>query len=1133
MNDRSSSLCPSLDEIEQFAIGSAGSTPVGDHVRNCSTCRDSVARIRANNDLLREFRHVQLNDTPKVNESSPLVVSIPGYEIRSEIRRGGQGVIYRAVQKATRREVALKTLLAGRWASERQRLRFEREIELVASLRHPRIVTLYDSGPTSDGGHYFAMEFIDGVPLDQFLKKTNASPSNHSTGKGPSDHPATLDRHTIDNRLRLFSKICEAVQYAHQRGVIHRDLKPANILVDADGEPHILDFGVARSTITASDRSSYATTRAGEFMGTFAYAAPEQVSGDPEQVDTRTDVYALGVILYEMVTGIPPYDSEGSLSDVVHNITEIDPPPPSERQADINDELDTIVLKALAKEKDRRYPSAESLKRDVERYLAGEPIDAKRDSTWYVLRKLARRHRAAVAVAASFVIVVGLFGLSMLLLANLARSERDRANDIAGSLRRTVNALQIERARAMSAIGDTGASEEAVWAAHLNPPPHWEDHEGQELVGEAGPIPSYWALWEHYSRAPALASWNVGALGMLTFSGDGRLACMAGEDEVTLIDLERRERIRSFAGGRGIRQSGLSYDGRLLATTHDDGSILIRSTLSGAVERTISGNAVVPSQPIFNRSASRLAVCVPSREVRVLDLSNGRNILTVPGESQEGPYAGFSGDDRKLVVGYRDQMEIWDLESRMRERSYAGPNPVARFFDFCPDNQTVAAAFNTIVMVAFLADDSTWSYVHGSRLSCVRFSPDGRYLVSIGADGVVKLANVATRQVERTYSSSQRFGAAAAFAPDGRSVYAAHSDGTIRQWETTWRGHIRPLSTNQRTMLNVEFSPDGALLACAGGDRHQAPATYVIDLLDGASGALVRRLEGHESTVSSLAFSADGRLLGSTSYDGTARLWNVTTGECVQTLIGHEGIVSSVAISRDGAIVATGGSDDDIRLWDAVTGTPHGVLSGHAGRVPKLRFSPIDNTLASCGSDGKVILWDIESRRPRQIMAESNDVLRAIAFSPDGATLAAAGDDRFIRLWDVRTGRRLARWEAHSHDIFALSFHRDGRLLASAGRGPGIKLWDVRSQWSLTVLEGHEAEVFHLNFHPNGRMLASCGADRTLMLWDLTYYNRHIAGNLEYHIQRLSPGDVDAESVQRMRSWAASVLAREAQATPK
>lgn len=336
------------------------------------------------------------------------------YRLIGEIHRGGQGVVYKATQLSTQREVAIKVLREGPFAGAADRTRFEREIHVLAGLRHPNIVTIHDSGTTA-GFFYFVMDYIPGRPLDEFVRDMELS---------------TGSRIDVRTCLQLFARICDAMNVAHLRGVIHRDLKPGNIRVDDDGEPHILDFGLAKmSEIDDVAAQAAARTVTGQFVGSLPWASPEQTDGRPEVIDVRTDVYSLGVLLYQMLTGCFPYDVTGNMRTLVDNIAHALPKSPRSLRSDINHEVETIVLKCLSKEPARRYQSAGELGRDIQRYLRGEAIDAKRDSTTYILSKQIRRHKVPVALAAALLLSVFGFSIWMSLLYSDARVARDSEAD--------------------------------------------------------------------------------------------------------------------------------------------------------------------------------------------------------------------------------------------------------------------------------------------------------------------------------------------------------------------------------------------------------------------------------------------------------------------------------------------------------------------------------------------------------------------------------------------------------------------------------------------------------------------------------------------------------------------------------
>jgi serine/threonine protein kinase/Flp pilus assembly protein TadD len=340
---------------------------------------------------------------------------LPGYRILERIHDGGQGIIYRAIQKSTGRPVAIKVLREGPFADPRDRARFDRELHILAQLNHPNIIAIRDSGMAA-GHFYHVMDLIPGQPLDAYL---------------------AADKLALRDRLHLFLKIADAVHAAHLHGVIHRDLKPANIGVNADGEPFILDFGLAKQTeAPPGDGPSATMTVTGQLIGSLPWTSPEQAEGQPRKVDVRTDVYALGLILYHMLAGRFPYPVVGNVRDVVDNILTAEPIRPHVVRPEIDDELETITLKCLQKDRERRYQSAGELARDIRRYLTGEPIEAKRDSGWYVFRKTVRRYRLHVGLATAFVVLISAVSVALFFLyrqaqhqAAAARAARDEAQE--------------------------------------------------------------------------------------------------------------------------------------------------------------------------------------------------------------------------------------------------------------------------------------------------------------------------------------------------------------------------------------------------------------------------------------------------------------------------------------------------------------------------------------------------------------------------------------------------------------------------------------------------------------------------------------------------------------------------------
>ncbi|MDX2198030.1 MAG: serine/threonine-protein kinase [Phycisphaerae bacterium] len=390
-----------------------------------------------------ERHHQRAADWPTVAsgpgnvlDEHPLREALPGYQLMGEISRGGQAVVYRARQNGTQRDVAIKVIRLPSTANTSVLARFEREVHILGQLKHSNVVTILDSGQTR-GLLYYIMDYVDGCNLDEYLD---------------------LHKPDIHDRARLFAKICAAVSVAHLRGVTHRDLKPSNVRVDAAGEPHVLDFGLAK--VKELDGSSAGHTLTGDFVGSLPWASPEQVEGRPEHLDIRTDVYSLGVMLFQALTGRRPYDVSGPLREAMERICQTEPPSVRGLNRAVDDDLSAIVARCLRKKPDERYQSAGDLQRELERYLRGDAIEAKRDSAWYVLRKAIHRHRGKAA-AAALLLATGVYSVVLLsyLYKNEARlrGEAQTALATAETSQRAAEAARVEaekQTRIAEAVND-------------------------------------------------------------------------------------------------------------------------------------------------------------------------------------------------------------------------------------------------------------------------------------------------------------------------------------------------------------------------------------------------------------------------------------------------------------------------------------------------------------------------------------------------------------------------------------------------------------------------------------------------------------------------------------------------------
>ncbi|HKQ47303.1 MAG TPA: protein kinase [Phycisphaerae bacterium] len=1087
--------CPSSDELEGIAIGGDVPSSVRNHVDNCVACRGSLERIREDNQFLSHFA-VAGRLLPANVPEPDYRLDIPGYTIVREIHRGGQGVVYQAVQHSTKRDVAIKIMKQGPFATLADRVRFDREIETLGRLNHPHIVAVHDAG-TAAGFHYFVMNYVDGRALDEIADSTGA------------DSPSP--RQTLGEFIALFCKICDAVHDAHLRGIIHRDLKPSNIRVDQSGQPFVLDFGLAKSAEAQADSMM---TQTGQFVGSLPWASPEQVEGASTKVDLRTDVYSLGAILYQLLTGRLPFDVGTNLRRSMDDILHREPPHPgaiaaAAGRATINDELETIVLKCLSKERERRYQSAGDLARDLRRYLIGEPIEAKRDSAIYVLRKTLRRYRRRVAFAAAFMMLFAFSSVVMTLLYRQSTQLEREAVRSAASMAELLSRNQIEQGRMAGLLGNIDQAERLLWRELLT---HREgsDSSSLRLNEPPGPPEAYWALWEVYRRNPCRRTITPapGAMRSVTLSGDGKTIWTADVDgNIQRLD-ERGERLDGYhvafpspLGLPVVDARGdyiFKYDTSCYAVwrRNDLQKPLVELPRSSVLE---SGGFFV------SRSGRRFAAIHDGAAfVWNTDPIGEAGRFEIDGAAILG--IAISNDDRRLAA--RDRLGglyVWDIESRQRLITALGAAAARENLRviggllFAPDDRRLADGWEeTAGRIWDLAADPPDFVELSERPGSHRilsFSPDGSRLAVGDMGGELRVFDAQSgKRLVGIVAHAGRM-RSVAFTGDGRGIWTS-GDNDLRLWEVEPDAGVRVARIAGESLHGVDISPDGRHIAAGGG-------MGALQYIDRDSWNVVTAPFGNAAIISAVAFSPDGERIAAATYGNAVFVWSRSDPGRPAMRLEHPGLVSYVSFSPDGARLATACDDGGVRIWRAADGAPEREFRDSNDRVPQLAFDPPGRRLAAAVRNGALLVWKLDTGECEIWRQATHNPLRAVRFSSDGRWLIAAGANRTLEMWDAERGRVEETIAGHRQEIYCVDINRSGEWMASGDAGGNILLWHTPTRRLLATLTGHSGSVMALRFSPDGRTLISASLDGTLRDWDLTYYGRHIAGNFETQFQRL------------------------------
>ncbi len=1091
-------------------------------------CRDEPELLRAVGDLLKHHRddgflqqaagvavlaqvaRDRVDPQEGGTSSENLPEFIGPFRLVEKIGEGGCGTVYLAEQQQpVRRRVALKLIRLG-MDTPRVIARFEAERQALAMMDHPSIARVLEAGATPQGRPYFVMELVRGVKITEFCERNRLS---------------------VAELIRLFIQVCDAVQHAHQKGIIHRDLKPSNVLVTMEGAtpvPKVIDFGIAKAIHERlTDRPVVTGFHA--FVGTPAYTSPEQAEMSSLDVDTRSDIYSLGVILYELLTGLTPFDperlSQSGLDEMRRIIREDEPVRPSRRRHaasrgkdgspesrreeerfgnEMREDLDWVVMKCLEKDRARRYGTVRELALDLQRFLGQEPVTARPPTPGYRLLKFIRRNRTLVTAAG--VVGVGLAiatGVStwQAVRATRAEVEQSRLRIAAeeGQGREVVLLRDAQREREVARRHAYNSDMNLVRQAFdLHNLGRVTDLLNRHLPMEGQPDRRQWEWRYFWDQARSSAQFafprQPSRIASITISQNGRLMVTADDSgTLKLWDVPGRREIGTLVEhGKRVRAVAFSPDASLVATvmrqSDDQNQLQIWST---ATRQPVRARAIGRGGFGLRFAPDNSKVVFHDLEWRRIEWDIAEGLVRptqeeFPERNQPGPalWPVISADGR-FAVG-------WDWAGQINLRPLSGDSPARNFpafgappaaWSFSPDGNLLAVSPSFLVEATDILLFDTRSglpaaslHGNGSWVPAIAFSPDGHLLASAGADQVIRIWDVGSNREVTSLRGHLLEVNALAWGPDGSTLVSGSKDGSLLAWDLRNLEKREPYTSLPGKTRCFAFlgESEGILTVDHSGALHWWDATLHerehVEGLDGALDAVqVDRTTGRV-------------ILG--SRQGGIRVIDWATRVTVTNIVAS-------GVNRPGTrFVAQGGKlvvmvpNTSVQVWDMADWTLKASWKLDSRTVPEFVVSPDARRMVVKGDGPGIRFLSLVDGRQENAFVGRSIGRGPMSFSPDGRTFAHGSGEGLVGLRDVGTGEFIDELRGHLNGVHGVCFSPDGQRLVSTSVGrESIKLWDMETRNEVATLAATGGPLADPAFSPDGSWLVAINAQRTACVW--------------------------------------------------